>query len=170
MSQLGLDFSAPRARAPTGLVLADGTPINSLELPDRLWTISLWRPYAGLVIAGHKTLETREWEWPYGVSWLGIWAALHVEREAVRRLGKLAEDNIGPAQVLLGIVKVTGHRPLRLEDAPQSLFYAPGRWAWMLERPLVFKKPLSIAEAGLKKVPQKFARVDRGVIIQALAA
>lgn len=169
MSQLllGLDGAPPLAR---GLLLADGTPIDSLGLPDEVWTIALWRPYAGLVMAGKKVLETRSWPWPYGVSWLGIWAALHVDAEALGRIGQLAEDHVGPAQVLLGIVRVTGCRPLLPEDEPRSLFYAAGRCAWELERPLTFKRPVTVVEAGLKKLPQKFARVDRRVIVEALAA
>ena len=171
MSQLGLDFTAsPASRERSGLVRPDGTPIDSLELPERVWTISLWRPYAGLVMAGLKTLETRTWVWEHGVAWLGIWAALHVDVEAMKRLGPLAAAHVGPGQVLLGIVEVTGCRPLLPEDEPQSLFYAPKRWAWTLRRPMIFTRPITVAEAGLKMLPQKFARVERKHIVEALAA
>jgi hypothetical protein len=170
MSQHLLPFAAAPASQPSGLLRADGTLIDALELPDLVWTVSLWRPYAGLVMAGLKSLETRTWPWPYGVTWLGIWAALHIDSEAMKRLGKVAEDHVGPEQVLLGIVEVVGCRPLVPADAPRSLFYGPGRYAWELTRPLVFRRPVTVAEAGLRKLPQKFARVDRRVIVEALAA
>jgi len=175
MSQSLLPFAAtsepsPPRPTPSGLLRADGTSIDDLELPELVWTISLWRPYAGLVMAGHKSLETRTWPWPYGVTWLGIWAAAHIDSEAMKRLGQLAEDHVGPGRVLLGIVKVMGHRPLVPADEPQSLFYGPDRYAWELARPLVFRRPVTVVEARLKKLPQKFARVGRRVIVEALAA
>lgn len=43
------------------MILAPALP----PLPEVLRVISLWDPYASLVVDGIKTLETRTWPWPY---------------------------------------------------------------------------------------------------------
>lgn len=153
MNQLDFLFQAPVA----------------IDLPERVRVVSLWRPYAELVVLGVKSLETRTWAWPYPPSWLAIYATETIDTEAVRRIGKRAEEAIGPGRHLLGLVWVVRSAPLLPEDEPRSLFYAPGRMAWELEKATRFPRPVPLSRTGLKSGPQKFASVDRRVILDALA-
>lgn len=58
-------------------------------LPERVRVISLWEPYASLVVNGRKTIETRKWPWPYDASWLVIHAAKRLDKSVCRRLRSL---------------------------------------------------------------------------------
>jgi predicted transcriptional regulator len=143
---------------------------EQIVLPERVRVIALHRPYAGLIAAGIKTLETRGRPWPkaYGASWLAIYAAAKVDREAMKRLGALAVENLGPAQAMVCLVWVKGSRPLVPEDEAAACFYAPGRWAWELGEVVRFAHPVPLAETGLRAGPQSIVTVRREVIERAL--
>jgi hypothetical protein len=143
---------------------------EQIVLPDRVRVIALHRPYAGLIAAGIKILGTRRRPWPeaYGPSWLAIYAALTIDREAMRRLGPLAEQHVGPAQALACLVWVEGSRPLLPEDEAAACFYAPGRFAWELGEVVRFARPVPLAETGLRAGPQSIVTVRREVIERAL--
>lgn len=130
-------------------------------LPAKVHVISLWEPYATLVVDGKKTLETRTWPWPYDASWLVIHAAQRVDAEACRRLGLPKAGYVGGR--LLGLVWVSGPSRLLLpEDEAAAYFYAPDRQAWPLKHAQRFVAPVQF------RGPQKFASVDRDVVIRAL--
>lgn len=153
------------------ILLPDGATIASLQLPDRIWVLSLHRPYAGLVVDGLKQLETRTWPWTKGRTWLAICAPKAVDMGPIRRYGEVAEARLGSAEpALVGLVWVDKCRPLLPEDEPRAFFYEPGRYAFELTRVYKFRRPVPIAEAGLKKAPQWFARVERRIVEAALAA
>lgn len=167
-AQLGLPFvSTP---APLVARRPGYDEMGRIDLPDRVRVIALHRPYACLVTAGIKTLETRGRPWPYGPSWLAIYAALAVDHEAMKRLGSIASNVPHPAQALTCLVWVKGSRPLLPEDEPAACVYAPDRFAWELGEVQRFVRPVPLAETGLSKGPQSFASVDRTVIVRALAA
>ncbi len=136
--------------------------LPSDALPERVRVLSLWQPYASLVIDGVKTIETRTWPWPYEPGWLCIHAAQHIDRAAVRRLRLDHPVPDWPGGVLLGLVWVTGSRPLLPEDERAACFYEPGRYAWPLERARPFAHPVKM------RGPQKFASVARDVVLAAL--
>jgi hypothetical protein len=150
----------PRIPAPPG----DLDP----PLPDRALCISLWEPYASLVVTGvdgrRKTLETRKWEWPYPPSWLVIHAAKHVDLGACKRLGLRTTGY--PTGSLLGLVYVAGpSRPLIPEDEEEACFYEPGRFAWPLDpgRARPFARPVPIPRG-----PQKFVYLPRTDVLRHL--
>ncbi len=167
--QLGLDGAMEWTGA-TDLARVRPLPdvFADCPLPERVLCISLWAPYAGLCVAGVKTLETREWAWPYPPSWLVIHAAKHVDRAAERRLEKKLERV--PASLreargaLLGLVYVAGpSRTLLAADEEAACFYASGRQAWPLAKATPFARPVSIPRG-----PQKFVRLPRAEVLRHL--
>lgn len=138
-------------------------------LPERVPCISLWEPYASLVLAGVKTIETRTWPWPYPPGWLAIHRAKHVDAEALRRLrarlqeGGLSEQAIREGLGAVGgLMYVTGSRPLLPADEHAACFYAPSRYAWPLEKARRFKAPI------VMRGPQKIVFLPRERVIEAL--
>lgn len=140
-------------------------------LPERIPCVSLWEPYASLVIAGVKTIETRTWPWPYGRSWLVIHRAKHVDWASVRRLAV----RIGTAGITIagmqtgggtlgGLVCVTGDRLLEVADEEAACFFAPNRRAWLLEQARRFPKPLPM------RGPQKIQFIPRETVLRCLGA
>lgn len=170
--QLGLPFGPHDQRAlHRSRAMRQGYGAGGqIVLPERVRVIALHRPYAGLVAAGIKTLETRGRPWPkaYGPSWLAIYAAAKIDREATSRIGPLAEQHVGPAQTLVCLVWVNGSRPLLPEDEAAACFYAPDRWAWELGEVVRFARPVPLAETGLRAGPQSIVTVRREVIERAL--
>ena len=154
MTQLGLSFTPP-----TG----DLDP----PLPEMVLCISLWQPYAGLCVAGIKTLETRTWDWPYPVpSWLVIHAAQHVDRAAERRLAeKVARVPVAVREArgaLVGLVLVCARsHMLAPQDEERACFYAPNREAWPLDpaRARMFAQPKPM------RGPQKFVRLPKADVL-----
>jgi hypothetical protein len=137
-------------------------------LEERVLVLSLHQPYAALVIAGVKTLETRHWPWPYGPRWLVIHASKHLDREAEGRLivkvGRVPPVLRDARGALLGLVHVAGpSRPLLPEDEDAACFYAEGRHAWPLERATPFARPVQVPRG-----PQKFASLPREDVVRFL--
>jgi hypothetical protein len=155
----------PEALAPWPEAPALWSPSGELLLPERVRLISLHQPYAGLVIEGVKALETREWPWPYGPSWLAVFAARNgVPRATLARLGELAERHREPQGVVLGLVWVAGCRPMRPEDAGPACYpFDPKRFVWGLRCPTRFAAPIP-----LERGPQKFASIPRAQVAAAL--
>lgn len=142
-------------------------------LPERVPCISLWAPYAELVVYGEKTIETRTWPWPYAASWLVIHEAKHVDREAERRLElriramrerHAAWPKAGRGVAATGLVYVAGCRPLLPADEEAACFYAsdPPRFAWTLDHSHVFRRPVAM------RGPQKFVYLPRETVLVAL--
>ncbi len=145
------------------LDLFGATPANPLDLPERVRVLSLWGRWCSAVRSGLKGIETRRWPWPYEPGWLALHAAQRWDGEIAGRLEPFPE--VAPVEpgALCCLVWVAGCRPLVLEDRAAALLYVPGLWAWPLER----VKPLRpVAMRG----PQKFASVERAVILAALEA
>jgi hypothetical protein len=139
---------------------------NPLDLPERVLCLSLWQPYAGLVVAGVKTIETRTWKWPYPVpSWLVIHAAKSVHPDLDRRLAykmkRVAPRLKIPIGAYLGIVRVDACRPLTPQDEEAACVYEEGLWAWELSNATPFAKPVPV-ERG----PQKFVRLPRSSVLE----
>lgn len=157
MSQLSLPTGVP--------YIADMDP----ALEERVLVISLHRPYACLVVAGLKTLETRTWPWPYEARWLVIHASKRepVAADVERLAAKIAR--VPPALreargALLGLVRVTGpSRPLLPADEDAACFYEAGRHAWPLARPTPFPRPVPVPRG-----PQKFSSLPRADVLRFL--
>lgn len=134
-------------------------------LPDMVRVISLHQPFAGLVCAGLKTLETRRWPWPYPPGWLVVHAAKRCDPKAVRKFGAKVAPFRSPQGVLLGLVWVDGCRPLVPEDEARAWAYEPNRFAWELKHARTFTRAVPMVRG-----PQKFASVMREMVVHALAA
>lgn len=135
--------------------------------------ISLWNPWAVLVIAGKKRVETRSWGTRYRGG-LVIHAALKWTRE-LRSLAAaepfkshLAALGFGvgtgevrpPLRCLLGTVELADCVPVEsLEpNETERAFgdFTPGRFGWVLRFPRPFPKPIPYAGSrGLFEVPNK---------------
>jgi hypothetical protein len=139
--------------------------LGATDYPEMLRVISLWEPYASLVVNGVKTIETRTWAWPYPPSWLVIQAAKHFDKEAFIRL-RLPEayrEAALPGGCLIGLVWVSGpSRPLLPDDERPACFYAPNRHAWPLAKARRFAHPIPF------RGPQKFSHVERHRVLEAL--
>lgn len=100
----------------------------------------LKQPYASLVCAGLKPIDTRT----YSTTWRGrlvICAATKMDHDAMVHMMTMTEeqkDVLGacglmidaPLGVILCSVELLNVRPLMPEDRPRSWYYAPDRYAW----------------------------------------
>ena len=107
--------------------------------------LTLWQPWASLIVMGHKRFETRSWKM---ASLIGERIAIHaakrspqdLPRELVAELAKLGLDPLHlPLGAILGTAVVTAFH--RTELIASNLTrcelafgdYAFGRWAWRLD-------------------------------------
>ena len=107
--------------------------------------LTLWQPWASLIVLRHKRFETRSWKMD---GLIGERIAIHAAKrpskdldyELINELAKLALD---PAHLPLGAVVGSGviTALFRTEaiapnlPRPELVFgdYSPGRWAWRIE-------------------------------------
>jgi hypothetical protein len=143
------------------------TPEGVSLLPARVLCIALHQPYAGLVVAGDKTLETRTWPWPYVPSWLAIYATLTPNRAAFRRLGALAEPHRAPLGAIVGLVWIGGYRPMVAADEARAFYpFERGLYVWSIGAAYRFQRPNT---TYLARGPQKVIYLPREVIVAGLA-
>jgi hypothetical protein len=119
--------------------------------------LSLTQPWASLVIAGAKRIETRSWRTEYR-GLLAIHASKRLPPDVawVAREFGIPESDIQalPRGAVLGTVELVDVR--RAEDVMAQLSqlekelgdYSPGRWAWLLKSPIVYGRPI-IAHGAL---------------------
>lgn len=153
------------SKSPSPTIISIRPPFLSHPLPERIRTISLHRPYAGLVKAGLKTLETRMWPWPYEAGWLLIHESKTIDKEAMRRIGDVAREHVGVGGVAVVLVWIEGSRTMIVADEEKAMIgLKEGRMVWeMGERhPLVTPIPM----VGR----QKFWSTPRDDVLAALAA
>lgn len=126
--------------------------------------LSVWQPWASLIISGHKRIETRSWLPPHSIHGkrIAIAATKTVRRE--QRLA-LAEETfqlhysatglppVGqlPMGCILGTVVIEGWRKIDnilLEDLDMQEeafgIYGPGRYAWFLRDPEPLPQPIPV--------------------------
>ncbi len=137
--------------------------------------LSVWQPYASLIIDGHKRFETRSWPTRYRGS-LVICAGTHelslLERRDIgyrpQVLGKDVEWYflLGypglPFGKALGIVTLVNcfqatemHLPLSEKEEALGDF-SWGRWVWVLQDPRRFKEPFPVrGQQGLFNIPDE---------------
>lgn len=124
--------------------------------------LSIWQPWASLIMSGHKKIETRGWAAPYSI--LGQRIAIastasnrpeqrraaegHVFREHYCATGLPAIENL-PMGCILGTVLVDGCREMdasfleELEPQEEAFgIYGPGRFAWFLRDPRPLDRPV----------------------------
>lgn len=113
--------------------------------------LSLRQPFAGLIIAGAKTIETRKWRTSYrgpllicssqrDYGWRaclnyeplrgGLWVQRCHDCDLCRRVG------IGANGLAVGIVDVVGCRRMTIEDeAAACCSWYSSAWSWILKNP-----------------------------------
>lgn len=121
--------------------------------------ISLWQPWASLVILGLKQYETRSWKTSYRGT-LVIHAAKTFELtqgiSAIEFAALLGWEEMPafPKGVALGTVDLIGccyTTPLLGDEvslgSPEHIFgnWSPGRYAWKLANPIAFAEPIPCA-------------------------
>lgn len=124
--------------------------------------LTLWQPWASLVALGEKSIETRSWSTKYRgplvihsaasvKSWLG--PSRYSEEFQVALASALARHDLDPKKPLpLGCVlctvillKIEPTEEVRDGINPQERVfgnYDDGRYAWHMERSIVFPKPI----------------------------
>lgn len=108
--------------------------------------ISLRQPWAGLIAAGIKTIETRTWSTNYRGELL-IHAAKKIDRDAVDVLKHIFDINDLPdicevqGAILCKVTLVTCVE-WKLIHSDKSYCDAFGGFAWILEDIVPFKKPI----------------------------
>jgi hypothetical protein len=137
--------------------------------------LSLTQPWASLVVAGAKKLETRSWPTYYRGPLLihaakgfplGARAVCH-RAPFCHALAAAGFHHVGelPLGQILGIVTLTGcistAKALEGIDASEHSFgdYGVGRFAWQFTEPLLFDEAIPCrGSLGLWKVPDEIAR------------
>jgi hypothetical protein len=120
---------------------------------QRFKALSLWQPYATLILLGAKQYETRHWKTDYRGP-LAIHAAKRWTREELDTIAKPAFSTaLGDAKLplgaVLGIVNLVDVVPVekligKLSRQERDFGnYELGRYAWKLEVVEVFAEPIS---------------------------
>lgn len=129
--------------------------------------LSIWQPWASLIISGHKRIETRGWAAPYSIRGqrIAIAATKTIrpeQRQAVQErifqehysaTGHPSIDDL-PLSCVLGTVVIDGCRGVDPEFMQQlspreEAFgnYGPGRFAWFLSDPQPLPTPIPVKGA-----------------------
>ncbi len=121
--------------------------------------LSLWQPWASLVVGGVKRWETRSWKLSGPIPLqIAIHASANFPREIAgvglgepfrTELGRLALDPHSlPTGAILGVVTVAACLPTpEVRDLlpPEQLAlgdFGPGRWAWRLTGAIALERPI----------------------------
>jgi hypothetical protein len=157
-------FAGEQDTAPP-ITLSSLPPIPSLDtLPERIRTISLHRPYAGLVASGLKSLETRMWPWPYEAGWLVIHESKSIDKEAMTRIGDVAKQHVGVGGVAVALVWVGGCRKMVVADEERAMIgVIEGRWVWEILARYPFTNQIPMVGR------QKFWSTPREEVLASLA-
>lgn len=103
--------------------------------------LTIRQPWAGLIVAGLKTVENRSWPTSYrGV--LVIHAGARPDDEAMAEYGHLLDEY--PAGAIIGTVQVVDC--VRDSDSPWAI---PGQWHWLLTDPRPCKPRAAKGSLGL---------------------
>lgn len=134
--------------------------------------ISLWQPWAALMEAGLKTVETRSWPTRYRGQ-LAIHAAKrpmgHQEKTLLNRWGSLGlvdhplHLGLFAYGKIVAVVELVDCRPTEFFDPgyKEGEFgnYAPGRWAWVTRNLKVLDEPIPYrGRQGLFEIPDSIIK------------
>jgi|SRR5580692_4388879 hypothetical protein len=105
--------------------------------------ITLWQPWASLIVDGRKKIETRPMPW-YFEGWVAIHAGLRVDREACLAFG-YDPDKIPTGAVLgkawkSGLIHFTPDNEDKLYTPDQYGDFAYGRYGYPLESVIKFSE------------------------------
>lgn len=103
--------------------------------------LSLWQPWASLILDDRKTIETRSWEMLYRGP-LAIHAAKHIEKDACEDFGY--EWRALPSGAILCIVNVIDCVRFPNPKAPPDEYgdFYEGRYGFLMEMVEKFSEPI----------------------------
>lgn len=148
---------------------------DPFDLPANAKVISLWQPWASLMLIGAKQVETRSWSTPHRGTLVihaskkwdkenAPFAQLEPFRSALIAAG--LDPNALPLGAALGTVildtvqKVETIRPNLSGNEIAFGDYTPGRFGWLTSRPRPFREPLPVAgEQGLRDWSSYLAKI-----------
>jgi hypothetical protein len=119
--------------------------------------ISLLQPWASLVVMGMKTIETRSWPTKHRGNILihaskGKAGSIFASHPAFKKY--IADFNALPFGAIIGSVNLTAVVAITQMGLPDDVMakmtmeekafgdYTSGRFAWLLEEPVMFKEPI----------------------------
>lgn len=123
--------------------------------------ISLWQPWATLIVIGAKRIETRDWPAPR--KFWGQRIAIHAAKHWTREEHEIASEGYfiealrtvpGPnvprgcvvgTVILVRCVQIIGEPPERPKFGTQEHAfgnYEEGRWMWLMSDPIRFERPI----------------------------
>ena len=117
--------------------------------------LTLWQPWASLIVLRHKCFETRSWKMD---GLIGERIAIHAAKRPCKDLdaeliNEIAKLSLNPAHLPLGAVVGAGvitafYRTEAIAPSlprPELVFgdYSPGRWAWRIEEVEALLEPVS---------------------------
>lgn len=126
---------------------APSSPPGGFPTVGNLKALSLWQPWASLVAAGHKRIETRHWSTPYR----GL-LAIHAAQRKPTAADLAFADGVrlpdplplGAVVCLVRLVDIVKSEALVARPgftiSPEYIYgnYQPGRFGWVLELVEVF--------------------------------
>lgn len=125
---------------------------NVTDLPAVVPMITMWGAWADQLCNGHKTIETRVWEWTKGPSYLAIHCALQFDdRKAIPTAEREqfgATPWLATRGSLCALVYVHRCRTLVEADRPAALIYRPGLWAFDLDLVARLRGPKRLGSRG----------------------
>ncbi|SER28549.1 ASCH domain-containing protein [Faunimonas pinastri] len=124
--------------------------------------ISIWQPWASLIVQGHKFIETRGWPAPKSLigQTIGIAATKQIKHEQRAAMSdpdfarfyretEMPDLDSLPHGCVLGTVLLHSSDPITDEDLEDLTdeelafgWYTPGRYAWRLRQPKPFARPI----------------------------
>jgi protein gp37 len=146
------------------------------DLPTNSKVISLWQPWATLMLIGAKQIETRSWQTPFKGT-LVIHAAKKWDKDlqAIANSEPFAsvlrihgyDPNALPLGAALGAVildRCVSVDKLGALSQQEYAFgdYSEGRFGWLTSRPRPFREPLPVAgEQGLRDWSSYLAKIGK---------
>jgi hypothetical protein len=119
--------------------------------------LSVRQPYAALLVAGLKTIETRSWHTQYRGPILIHASArsAHLPEDFKAILKDVSTKLLDARGAIIGRVTLTDCRPLLVGDRAKALCeFADGHFAWIVEQPVAFEELLPLkGRLGLFEIP-----------------
>jgi len=155
------------------------------DLPTNSKVISLWQPWATLMLIGAKQIETRSWQTPFKGT-----LVIHAAKKWDRDLQQIAnsepfasvlrghgyDPNALPLGAALGAVildRCVSVDQLSTISEQERAFgdYSAGRFGWLTSRPRPFREPLPVAgEQGLRDWSSYLAKIGKPVPFDSITA
>jgi hypothetical protein len=101
--------------------------------------LTIWQPYAALVVNGIKDVENRGWKPPPSLMGerLAIHAGMKTDTEVHLSATMMASTHLHVHGAIIGTVRLAG-----VVNDSGSRWATPGAWQWLLTDPKKFRQPV----------------------------